>query len=225
VDQLVVFAKYWQPGSVKTRLAAGIGDQPACRVYRAFLKCLLAQLGSLADRHVLAFWPEPRRAAFARLAGPAWTVEPQQGNNLGQRMSRHLAAALAAGAARVVLIGSDAPTLPPQLVQEAFRRLRTVPVVLGPAADGGYYLVGVAGTVPPIFTDIAWSTADVWEQTVARLHAAACPFATLDPWYDVDTVADLVRLRDELTAPPRTEAPWRDLLTAVQEALAGQGRD
>ena len=82
----------------------------------------------------------------------------------------------------MVLIGSDSPTMPAQFIDDAFAALDSDPVVLGPSRDGGYYLVGAAGQVPPIFTEIDWSTPAVWRQTVDRLGKAGCRFAELPPW-------------------------------------------
>ena len=113
-------------------------------------------------------------------------------------MEHYFSAALAAGGDRVVLLGSDSPNVPVAYVEQAFDALKRNDTVLGPTADGGYYLVGVRGRVPPIFAGVAWSTPQVWEQTATRLRAANCTFAELPVWYDVDDAADLRRLRDDL---------------------------
>ena len=97
-----------------------------------------------------------------------------------------------------MLIGSDSPTLPVEYVESAFRLLRESDVVLGPTEDGGYYLVGASRNAVGIFQNIEWSTSRVWEQTVARLHELQLSYQSLPQWYDVDELADLVRLRDEL---------------------------
>jgi glycosyltransferase A (GT-A) superfamily protein (DUF2064 family) len=91
----------------------------------------------------------------------------------------------------VVAIGADSPTLPVEYVRRAFELLVERPVVLGPARDGGYYLVGASEDVPPIFSDIDWGTARVWQQTVTRLNESRIPFHELPPWYDIDTARDL----------------------------------
>jgi len=217
--QFGIFAKYWQPGAVKTRLATTIGDCAASRLYRALLVCSLRRFSEVAERRVLAFTPADRRAEFQSLAGTAWRIEPQAAGDLGCRMERFFQSALDAGAERVVLIGSDSPTVPIGFVADAFERLRRSSVVLGPSDDGGYYLIGIAGAVPPVFEGIAWSSPHVWDETVALLEQADLDFAVLSPWYDVDDSAGLERLAEELRDHGALSPPLRELSEVVQEIL------
>ncbi len=126
-------------------------ESPASLLYRRFLVTLLRRFDHVAQRRVLAYTPPERRAEFALVASDAWTLDAQVSGDLGKRMQHYFAEAFRRGADRVVLIGSDSPTLPLEYVTGAFQLLDTFPVVLGPSADGGYYLVGAAGEVPPIF--------------------------------------------------------------------------
>jgi len=194
---LGMFAKHWTPGRVKTRLAAEIGKQPAAEVHRLFVTALLQRFSGLADERVLAFDPPECRSDFQQEAGAAWQPLSQGSGDLGQRMEAFFAAGLAR-AKHVVLIGSDSPDLPANCIAEAFEHLIDAEVVLGPAADGGYYLVGAAGSIPPIFSDMPWSTAELWPQTVRRLIEAGCRWHALPQWYDVDTAIDLTQLRMRL---------------------------
>ncbi|NIP86165.1 MAG: DUF2064 domain-containing protein [Planctomycetales bacterium] len=212
--QLGVFAKYWEPGKVKTRLAATLGPRPAADLYRAFLETLLTRLGPPAptrstptgsphDFHrVLAYTPGHHRHTFARLAGDSWTLEAQTTGDLGARMHAYFENAWRAGYQHVLLIGSDAPTLPAARVTEAFAALQRAAVVLGPTGDGGYYLVGARQRTPDIFAKIDWGSANVWNQTLQRLRASATSVVTLEPWYDVDDQQGLRRLQKELDACP-----------------------
>lgn len=213
--QLGIFAKFWTPGEVKTRLAATIGHERAAELHRACLTTLLARLRELADRRVLAFSPAEQRAGFQAIAG-AWSLEVQSTGDLGERMRHHLAAAFRTGAESAVLIGSDSPTLPLAFIEEAYERLREVPVVLGPSDDGGYYLIGLSRPDPPLFDRISWSTGEVWQQTVERLTAANWSYHQLPPWYDVDTADDLARLRAELMGPLAGTPAFDDLRRAVR---------
>jgi glycosyltransferase A (GT-A) superfamily protein (DUF2064 family) len=133
-------------------------------------------------------------------------------------MAAFFAAAFRSGE-RVVLIGSDSPDLPAEFIAEAFSSLATHDVVLGPSADGGYYLVGAARRVPPIFEGIAWSTPDVWPQTVALL--SGCRWCQLPRWYDVDTGEDLhklmARLAESSPADPHLAALARRLFDLLRE--------
>ena len=219
MDQFGMFAKYWRPGSVKSRLAATIGELAASEIYRAFLLCLVQRLGNVADRNVLAFSPHQCRDAFASLAGSGWSLIPQIDGDLGCRMQHFFAEAFAQGAQRVVLIGSDSPTIPREYIQQAFDLLRSQSVVLGPTTDGGYYLVGARESVPPIFNEVSWSSPKVWQQTLDHLDSASCSFEILPPWYDIDDDSDLRQLRDELNELVQDDPLWEELLSRVAIAV------
>ncbi|HQU42760.1 MAG TPA: TIGR04282 family arsenosugar biosynthesis glycosyltransferase [Pirellulales bacterium] len=203
VRQFGIFAKYWQPGRVKTRLAGQIGAVAAAELHRACLDTLLRRFAHLGDRRVLAFTPPEARQAFADLAGRAWQAEPQCEGDLGDRIEAHFATAFARGATRVVLIGSDSPTLPDALVVEAFERLKRADAVVGPSDDGGYYLIGLARPLDGLFRGLAWSTPQVFRQTLERLDAAGSKREILAPWYDIDTPSDFERLKSELAGERR----------------------
>lgn len=196
--QFGIFAKYWEPGRVKTRLAATLGAAPASEVYRAFLDCLLERFAATADRRVLAYTPAEREAEFAQLAAGRFELESQSTGDLGERMQAYFAQARQSGSERTVLIGSDSPSLPAPYVELAFERLADTPCVLGPSRDGGYYLLGLSGELPPIFAGLPWSTDRLLELTRARLEAAGCSWSELPEWYDVDDAEDLAELRREL---------------------------
>lgn len=215
MQRLVLFAKHWTPGQAKTRLAASIGPNAAAEVACASLFTLLRRFATLDADRVLAFWPPEKAAEFAA-AGPAWRLEPQVPGDLGTRLNAQFAAALSAGCRRVIALGSDSPTLPGELVTQAFRRLEECDVVLGPSDDGGYYLVGAAGRVPPIFAGMPWSTPALWPTTLARLAEHGLRHATLPPWYDIDDIDSLRRLAAEL---PSVGAEFTQLRAAVGRAL------
>lgn len=225
VEHLGIFAKHWAPGKVKTRLAAAIGPAAASDVYRRFLETLVARFGELAARRTLAYAPPEACEEFAFLAAKGWRLWPQPSGDLGTRMEQFFSTAFASGAQRVVLIGSDSPTLPTEYLREAFERLLTCDVVLGPTPDGGYYLVGASHRAPPIFEGISWSSPTVWRQTVDRLTQAGCRYFALPPWYDVDEIGDLRRLAAELAEMPKADAAWGELRRAVQRALEDDQRE
>ena len=213
MPRLVMLARYWTPGSVKTRLARHVGPEHAARLQQACVRTLAERFSTVADERRLALTPPEHQAEVASAIGPAWRVVPQASGDLGARMRTALQSALDEGAERVVLIGSDSPTLPRVRVEEAFTRLDEADVVLGPSDDGGYYLVGVRRRVPDMFCDIAWGTSQVWGQTLARISTICV--ATLPPWYDVDELDDLRRLAEELRHQPAAE------YAALAEAVAG----
>jgi hypothetical protein len=210
-----IFAKYWEPGKVKTRLASGVGADRASQIYRAFVATVSARFAGIADQQTVCYWPADRRQEFAELCGTDWMLIPQASGDLGQRMSLFFEEAFSRGANRVVLIGSDSPTIPREFVERAFTLLEEHDVVLGPTDDGGYYLVGARKRTPAIFEEVSWSTPSVWEQTIARLQAFGLTYAQLPQWYDVDEAADLERLRAELSGSVSIEPSLKDLSAIV----------
>ena len=218
---LGIFAKYWEPGRVKTRLARSIGNEKAARIYQAFVAATVARLSTIHCTRVLAYWPADRktRLAFEAAELTGWSLVEQTEGDLGERMAGYFIQQFTAGVERVVLVGTDSPNLPVVEVQEAFEHLKTTDVVLGPTEDGGYYLVGAAKRVPPIFADIPWSTPEVLPKTIDCLDKAGLSYTTLDPWYDVDEVYDLHRLIDDLQGDCGGELALEVLLRNVLETI------
>ncbi|MBX7165669.1 MAG: TIGR04282 family arsenosugar biosynthesis glycosyltransferase [Pirellulales bacterium] len=199
MNVLGMFVKRAAPGQVKTRLAASIGPVAAARVYEAFVETLLARLASAGQQRLLAVSPDEAVAHFSRqIPASPWQVVPQGAGDLGARMARFFAQDDGASQRRV-LVGSDCPQLSPQAVEEAFELLRSKRVVLGPAEDGGYYLIGLSGETPDLFLDMPWSTTDVLALTLDRLRTAGIEPALLARQFDVDVADDLARLRGELS--------------------------
>lgn len=201
MNTLVIMAKHPVAGTVKTRLAKSLGEPTAARLADAFLQDLLAGLHGRADRHVLATWPADQAATtyFERISAGRFELWPQPPGTLGDRLAEVTAEHLGlSGSERVVVIGSDAPTLPIETVDAAFVALEVTDVVVAPAADGGYVLIGQRREVPGLYEGIDWSTPRVWEQTHEQLLAGGASFVELPGWYDIDTLDDLRRLAREL---------------------------
>jgi hypothetical protein len=216
---LGLFAKQPTPGAVKTRLGAGPTADWGARVARAFLLDALTRLSEVAARRVLVFTPADARDDFTALAQGRFDLTAQPDGDLGQRMAGFITAQLQAGAEAVVLVGADSPSLPIAYVEQAFEELRRADVVLGPALDGGYYLIGCGRRLPPIFDNIAWSTHRVLAETVARLSDPSWRLALLPPWYDVDTPDDWELLRGHVAALRRAGV---DPAVPHTEALLGE---
>lgn len=217
---LGLFAKKPQSGQVKSRLAAWGGAAWAAEVAQAFLQDSVQRLAQVSARRVLAFAPADAADWFARLVQGSFQLYPQGPGDLGARLADFLTAQRAAGAERIVVVGADSPTLPLAYIEEAFNLLNTTDVVLGPALDGGYYLLGCGRRLPPIFEGISWGSAQVLEQTIARLSEPAWRLGLLPPWYDVDTGEQWQMLCGHLRALRRAglepQAP-------ATEALAARG--
>ena len=200
----MLFAKKPAPGAVKTRLQSHLSASEAARLYEALLlDCAIALHETQAAAKVVAFAPAHAEDALHTLLAPIGTFEyvPQPEGNLGQRMESLMQWAFARGAERVVLIGSDSPSLPAAYIDEGIALLHEKEVVLGPSTDGGYYLVGRQKGESRIFQDVAWSTGMVLGQTLARLGTQT--LGLLPPWYDVDTPAEAGFLKVHLEALAR----------------------
>ncbi|MEC9096347.1 MAG: TIGR04282 family arsenosugar biosynthesis glycosyltransferase, partial [Planctomycetota bacterium] len=145
---------------------------------------------------ILCVTPLERLGEFALLAPPNWTISSQATGDLGDRMETFFQQAVEHQFERTVLIGTDSPTLPATIIEEAFEILTKVDCVIGPATDGGYYLIGCRQQVPPVFDDIDWSSDKVLDQTLKSLQQAGCSYQLLPPWFDIDTIDDLKKLRN-----------------------------
>jgi rSAM/selenodomain-associated transferase 1 len=200
---LGLFAKRPDPGTVKTRLAAESSPEWAAQVAEALLLDTMDKLARIPVRHVLAFAPADAEAYFAERSRGRFSLMPQAAGDLGQRMVSFFRQELQKGAQAVILVGTDSPTLPLPLIEQAFGELAHADVVLGPATDGGYYLVGCGRKLPPIFDAIPWSTDRVLAETVTRLAGSSWKLALLPPWYDVDTLSDWQMLVGHVAAMQR----------------------
>jgi len=201
LTHLIVYAKRPWPGYAKTRLASGIGAEGAAGVYTRLLYSYLMNLlgADLEDVHIELAVTTPADVPFFAAAFPEVSVYPQVEGDLGQRMSASFARAFASGAERAVLTGSDIPLLDAAVVQRAFALLETAPAVVGPAEDGGYYLLGLRAPGAPLFDGIAWSTDSVLAQTEALARVANIPLVHLPALSDLDTVEDYHAWRAHLT--------------------------
>lgn len=193
---VVLFAKPSRPGRVKTRLIGDLTAEQASQLHAAFLADLRERLKGGAFSLVMA-WAVGEDEALPPSDLPAFR---QEGDGLGERLYAGLRRA-AAGHARVLAVGSDHPELPLERVHRAFEQLeRGHDVAIGPAEDGGYYLIAVAADrlTPALFQGHAWSTASVLSTTLARCEELGLSVALLPEGSDVDTPADLARLASAL---------------------------
>jgi rSAM/selenodomain-associated transferase 1 len=197
---LVVVGKAPEAGRSKTRLSPPLSPVQAADLSGAFLQDTIALAATSAwDRVSVVYPPTADAESVLRAVLPPWVhLAVQRGDGLGAALTDAFQSHLGAGFGRVVLIGSDNPTLPPSRLAEADRALDEHDLVLGPSADGGYYLIGMDRPHPGVFEGITWSTSVVYQQTLARAEALGLRVASIQEWYDVDTAADLERLKDEL---------------------------
>jgi uncharacterized protein len=200
-DRLLVFLKQPLPGAVKSRLADGIGPVLAAAVARALAEHALARTAPLGDEYerLVFFAPAHARDAIAEWL-PGQDCRPQADGDLGARMADAFEQAFRAGARRVVLVGTDVPGIGREDVREAFESLDAHDVVIGPASDGGYWLLALGDPAPALFRDVPWSTPRVLETTLARAARLPRGVRVLRTLGDVDTAADLAADWDRIAA-------------------------
>ena len=203
---VIVFAKNPIPNEVKTRLIPTLSPEQAAALYTAFLTDWCETLAKLPEIDlVIAYTPVEAQSDLQALIGDDAIYIPQIGTDLGERLTSATQWAAGHGYTKILLVGSDSPTLPISYISQALTLLDSRNIVIGPSTDGGYYLIGFsvetsATTISHVFEDIAWSTAAVFQQTVARIHAAAATFGLLPPWYDIDRAEDLAFLHAHISA-------------------------
>lgn len=214
-DALIVFAKWPEPGRVKTRLTPALTPKQAARLYEAFLRDGLAQYAGL-EADVRLYLAPPLPAGPTALLPPDVSLHPQQGPDLGARMLRAFVETFGAGYERAVLIGTDHPSLPTDFIELAFAALETpLSLCIGPSEDGGYYLLGMNDLFPQLFDGMTYSHEDVFAQTLDRAGATRAHVSVLPEWYDVDTPEALRRLVADLAATTSGARRTRDVLDAL----------
>ncbi len=186
-------AKAPEPGRVKTRLAAAVGDARAAEIARAFLEDTWSVARAVADSGVeTSLTLAGPSAGLTELEG-AKPIVPQGEGDLGRRMARHLSAGVRERG-RCVVVGTDAIGLDPAWLIEAFRALAESDVVVGPAEDGGFWLLGWRVDDEALLDDLPWSSPQTLAATVARCESRGLRVARLQTWFDVDEVSELERL-------------------------------
>lgn len=193
-DILIIFIRYPQAGLVKTRLARRIGADKAAHLYRLFVEALLLRTDDKNYQRIIFYTPADKKKEIIHWLGSGLTLQPQKGNNLGERLAHAFEFAFKHGARRVIAIGSDSPLLDKRTVRDAFVKLKRAPCVLGPASDGGYYLIGLSSFAGQIFKGIRWGTKNVLSQTIDRLKKSKISCRLLRASFDVDTHDDLLLL-------------------------------
>jgi rSAM/selenodomain-associated transferase 1 len=207
---IIVMAKAPRAGEAKTRLAPPLTREAAARL----AACLFADTVSVARgagaRLVVAYAPADGRTSPEEALRPALTEEAlggvlwleQRGDGLGERLDGVAGRAFARGFGPLLFIGADSPTLPPAFLASALGELKhgRADVALGATEDGGYYAVGMRARASGLFDSVEWSTPRAYAQTARNAARLGLRLSELPPWYDVDTPADLARLRAELSA-------------------------
>ncbi len=186
--RLIIFVKAPRPGFVKTRLAESIGNVAACEAYRMLAESLFQNLDKIEGNELeIKFTPDDSPDEVRPWLRDGWTSSPQGAGNLGDRLRRAIEEAFTDGCERVAVIGSDCPDVTAQDVASAWRDLDRNDIILGPASDGGYWLIALKRPNAKLFQNIAWSTDRVLTQTIAAGTDAGLKIKCLRMLTDIDT--------------------------------------
>lgn len=213
---LVLFIRYPEKGRVKSRLASALDEDTVILLYRAFIEDMLENLSEGDYRFRIAFHPAERLSDLRQEFGAGFFYLPQTGPDLGRKMLDAFNRCFSDGCRSVIIIGSDIPDLPQQVIEEAFLALEKNDAVIGPSLDGGYYLIGFGrdSFTPAAFEGIAWGGDGVYENTVRILEMSGLRFHVLPAWRDIDRPEDITALIRECGekgfAGSRTMAVLRD---------------
>lgn len=195
---LLVVCKKPAPGQTKTRLTPPLTSAEASELYECFLRDTLDIARAVQDiTRILAYLP-PHQAVYFQDLAPDFDRVPQVGETLGERLDHALTRCLGDGFGQAVIMDSDSPTLPPSYLSRAFELLEESDVVLGPCEDGGYYLIGMTRPQPRLLREVEMSTAHVTRDTLALAAQQSLRVGLLPTWYDVDTLRDWERMKEEL---------------------------
>jgi uncharacterized protein len=216
---LAVIAKEPVAGQVKTRLAAAFGEHGAAALAAAMLADTVATVRRVPAEPWLCYAPADAGERMARLA-PGFRLLPQSGGDLGDRLAACMAALFAAGATRALIVGADTPHLPAERYEAAFDLLDDTDVVLGPAEDGGYYLIATTAPDPGLFVGVPMGTSDVLRATLERAAGLGRAVGLLVTMRDMDRPADLREglAGGELAACRHTRSAIRVVLDALSAA-------
>jgi hypothetical protein len=190
---ILVFVKLPETGKVKARLSRDLDEDTVCSLYRAFVLDLLDTLKKGSCTFTICFYPPDSEEKVADWLGKDLFYMPQAGKDLGERMKNAFINIFSQGYSEVLLIGSDIPDLAGPIIDEAFDGLKNNEAVVGPALDGGYYLMGFKKDtfLPEIFQGIYWGTDTVFAKTMEIFKRNKCRIHVLTKWRDVDRLDDL----------------------------------
>jgi len=193
------FAKFPEPGKVKTRLARDIGPDAATDVCRSIAEYVLKRT-SPADsgyRRIIFYAPDAMRQRFREWM-PGEVLRAQSGDDVGERMDNALKELFDLGAEKAIVVGSDIPCLHKGIIEQAFHELDRRDVIIGPAMDGGYYLIGMKCLHPEIFQNITWGTEKVFKETVTIIEKMGLSYGVVATLFDVDNLDDFIRAEELL---------------------------
>ncbi len=214
---IICFAKEPLAGNVKTRLSPSLSPENAAKCYESWLKVIAARLKPFNLQKIIAAPDENKPKLKAIFLGDDFVHANQEGNCLASRMQKSFSNSFASGRQQIVLIGSDSPNFPAPAIWQAFEKLASHDAVVGPAEDGGFWLIGLSKFHPECFRNVAMSSQQTCKQLLAQLKALNFSTSFVDTCYDIDNIADLTRLQKETAH--LDDNNWDQLNTTLSKLL------
>jgi len=197
---LLIFVKNLVPGETKTRLAKSIGNKKALQVYQRLVEHTHDVTRTLPVNKEVWYSEKEEQKDIWDHGG--FTKRVQKGDDLGYKMTDAFKTSFEKSASKVVIIGSDSAEIDAEIIEEAFEKLAENDVVVGPARDGGYYLLGMNKFHPQLFEGVEWSTDKVLHSTLETVEQLGLTYTKLKPLNDVDTIEDWLEVKDQLLKRP-----------------------
>jgi uncharacterized protein len=195
--QLIIFTRYPELGKAKTRMIPVLGEKGAQELHRQLAENTLRKLAGLSNfLSLIVYYQGGSEEKMVTWLGSHLSYRSQKGKDLGEKMQNAFTDGFAQGITAIAIIGTDCPEIGEKLILEAFEGLKTHDLVLGPAEDGGYYLIGLKQVFPELFQDIPWGTGDVFAETQKIAAKLALKIAYLRKLADIDRPEDLIRLKN-----------------------------
>ncbi len=219
-ERIILFTRYPVPGRAKTRLIPAIGAKGAAALQQRMTEQTLARIRHLARTRTLAAeirYQGGDRARIKEWLGDDYPCLAQGPGDLGAKMSRAIGAAFAAGAGRVLVVGSDCPGLSGAIMAAALERLKEVDLVIGPARDGGYYCIGMGRALPELFIDMPWGSGKLLALTRERAKKQGLSVHLLEPLQDMDRPEDLAAMSDHPLVRPGSDPLLSIIIPALNE--------
>jgi len=190
---VLVFARLPEKGCVKTRLEKRLSQDIVLKLYKAFVEDILAILEKGRFKHTVCYWPPDSESDMKNWLGSSRDYMPQSGDDLGQRMRNAFQKVFAESTQQALLIGTDIPDLDPGIIEQAFHVLSKNDMTIGPAEDGGYYLIGFNSHTfcKDVFNGVSWGSGQVFKETMQKARQLSLRVHTLPKWLDIDTPEDL----------------------------------
>jgi rSAM/selenodomain-associated transferase 1 len=195
---IVIMAKAPLPDQVKTRMIPSLDPWTVSNLYHNFLLDKIEQVKNVEAQAFIAYTPETEFDFFRSIVPPGFNLINQVGADLGERLANISKRLFVLGFKKVLILDSDTPNLPVEYIKKGLEQLDNNDVVIGPCEDGGYYMIGLKADQPHLFRDIPWSTSRVTELTMNKAQSSGLIVSILAKWYDIDTLEDLLRLKNEM---------------------------